>query len=90
MTESQQTCPICNRPVTRYERYPRYVCQACAARAKSWDGRPLAFYNEALSGGFVARYADDDTPYNSHECLIDGFRCYADEVRFGGIVIQVV
>ena len=88
MTESQQTCPLCNRPVARSERYPRYVCQTCAARATSRNGRPLAFYNEALSGGFVARYADDDTPYNSHECFIDGIRCHADEVPSGGIVIQ--
>lgn len=90
MTQSQQTCPICNRPVPRSERYPRYVCETCAAKAKSQDGRPLEFYNEGLFGGFVARYVDDGTPYNSHECFIDGIRCYADEARFGGIVIQVV
>ena len=90
MTESQQTCPICSRPVARSERYPRYVCQTCAARAKSRDGRPLAFYNEGLSGGFVERYADDDTPYEGYECFIDGIRCHADEARFGGIVIQVL
>lgn len=90
MTQSQQTCPICSRPVAPSARYPRYVCQSCAAKAKSQDGRPLAFYNEGLSGGFLARYADDDTPYNGHECFIDGIRCDADEARFGGIVIQVV
>jgi hypothetical protein len=54
------------------------------------DGRPLTFGNESMSGGFVAHYADGGAPYASHECLIDGIRCYADEARFGGIVIQVV
>jgi hypothetical protein len=90
MPQSQQTCPICNRPVPPFERYPRYVCADCAGRVTSPDGRPLKFFNESLSGGYLAFYADDGTPYNSHECVIDGIRCYADEARFGGIVIQVV
>jgi hypothetical protein len=85
-----QHCPICSVEVPPSLRYPRYVCSTCAEKAASPDGRPLAFANESLSGGFIARYADSGEPYPSHECFIDGTKCYADEARFGGIVIQVV
>jgi hypothetical protein len=50
----------------------------------------LAFFNEGFSGGFVPMYADAEQPYEGgHDCWIDGIRCYADEHRFGGIVIEV-
>lgn len=85
-----QTCPICHRPVQPSERYPRYVCKDCAAQARSSDGRLLKFYNVSLSGGYMATYADTEEPYDSHNCYIHGIHCYADEHRFGGIVIQTV
>jgi hypothetical protein len=35
-------------------------------------------------------YADTQQPYEGgHDCWIDDIRCYADEHRFGGIVIEV-
>lgn len=43
-----------------------------------------------MFGGFVARYADTDELYDSHQCFIDGVRCHAGEARFGGIVIEPV
>ena len=85
-----QRCPICSSEVLPNPRYPRYVCDTCAAKATSPDRRPLTFANESMSGGFVAHYADSGELYASHECLIDGISCFADEARFGGIVIQVV
>jgi len=54
------------------------------------EGKQLAFYNEDMWGGFKASYADGDEPYTSHECFINGVKCWADEARFGGIVIQTV
>jgi len=69
-------------------RYPRYLCEECASKAKSKDGRLLNFFNADLSGGFIAQYADTGHPYLGHECYIDEILCYADEARFGGIVIQ--
>ncbi len=84
-----QKCPICGVKVERSSRYPRYVCRECAARARSIDGRPLEFSNADAFGGFVARYRDSGAEYSSHECYVDGVPCYADEARFGGIVIQV-
>jgi hypothetical protein len=86
----EQHCPICMAAVRPYPRYPRYVCRKCAERVRSADGRPLEFFNRNASGGFVARYADNGKPYGNHECFIDGVRCYADEAKLGGIVIQAI
>ncbi len=90
MTPDTQHCPICSKPVEPSLRYPRYVCRECASKASSQDGRALKFHNESFSGGFVAKYADTGEQYLSHDCYINGVKCYADEARFGGIVIQVV
>lgn len=83
-----QYCPICGAEVMPYPRYPRYVCHTCAALASSVDGRRLEFSNVSFSGGFIAHYADTGEEYPSQECFINGVRCFADEARFGGIVIQ--
>jgi hypothetical protein len=83
-------CPICSAEVNHFERYPRQVCGDCASRAVDENGRPLLFGNASLSGGFVAIYADTLENYGSHTCYIDGIKCYADEFRFGGIVIEAV
>lgn len=82
-------CPICSVGLIANARYPRYVCTACADRATSKSGRALEFFNQGFSGGYGARYADDHSAYDSHACFIDGRPCYADEARFGGIVIEL-
>jgi hypothetical protein len=86
----KQNCPICSKEVRPNPRYPRYVCETCAAKVCSSDHRPLVFYNESVSGGYIAYDADTHELYDSHDCFIDGVRCYADEAHFGGIVIGVV
>ena len=86
----EQHCPICKISLQPVPRYPRYVCERCAAKAASIDGRLLEFFNLSFSGGYGAQYADDKAPYESHACFIDDVACYADEARFGGIVIQVL
>lgn len=83
-------CPICGIALEPVPRYPRYVCRDCAVRAASADGRRLAFSNIGLSGGYAARYADTDEPYDGHDCWIDGIRCHADEARFGRIMIEAL
>ena len=85
----EQLCPICGRAIQPNPRYPDYVCDECALRATDEENRPLRFYNESLSGGFAARYADTGEERCSHVCFIDGVRCWADEAHLGGIVIQV-
>ena len=49
-----QHCPICSTVVPVNPRYPRYLCESCASKATSSDGRLLEFSNAGLSGGFVA------------------------------------
>ena len=86
--QPDQTCPICSAEVEKSTRYPRYVCEECAAQASSADGRLLQFSNIDISGGYAARYADSGEDYASHDCYIAGTKCYADEAKFGGIVIE--
>ena len=90
MSTETQNCPICSKPVEPSPRYPRYVCDTCGIKACSADGRALNFYNESFSGGYLAEYADTGEPYLSHDCYIDGIKCFADEAHMGGIVIQIV
>ena len=86
--KDEQFCPICAAAVAVSPRYPNYLCPRCAALASSADGRPLNFYNESFSGGFLAFYADTNEIYDSHICFVEGIECRADEARFGGIVIE--
>lgn len=86
--ESNQKCPICGAAVESSERYPSYVCGNCHLRATDADGRSLKFSNASFSGGFVATYADTLEVRASHECFIDGIKCWADEAQMGGIVIK--
>lgn len=90
MPDGSKPCPICSGPAPISERYSRTVCAECAALAKAPDGRPVQFFNVDLSGGFAGHYSDDYTPYGSHMCVIRGVECWAEEGRFGGIVIQPV
>lgn len=87
---NQHHCPICQIELDENPRYPNYVCQSCAALATDKEGRKLVFYNVDMGGGFEAKYADNREVYSSHTCYINGIECYADEARFGGIVIQKV
>jgi hypothetical protein len=81
-------CPICANPVPHWERYPLAVCPNCDRKACNDRGQKLVFFNLSLSGGFGARVADTEEDYPSHICYIEGKKCWADEARFGGIVIQ--
>lgn len=86
----QQFCPICGIEVGWNERYPDYVCGECMGRVVSIDGRPVIFGNRSINGGLMAVYGDTFENCDSNFCLIDGVRCYAEEARFGGIVIRPV
>lgn len=85
----QEKCPLCGAPRPFDPRYPRAVCAACVEQARDAEGQPLVFYNEGLSGGFVAVVRATGAIHPGRECYINGARCYADEARFGGIVVQV-
>jgi len=55
-------------------------------------GASPAVLQHVPRGGFIAYYADSHQTetHPGHICFIDGIRCYADEARFGGIVIQTL
>ena len=72
-----------------YERYPKYVCPECAEKTCDGAGRRVAFQNLDFAGGCGGFYPDTKEKYPSQDCYIDGIPCYADEARFGGIVVQV-
>jgi hypothetical protein len=81
-------CPICSSLVQHQPRYPDAVCLDCNGKACDSQGRKLSFFNLSMSGGFDAVFADTNERHPSHVCFIDGVECWADEARFGGIVIQ--
>lgn len=86
-----QNCPICNTNVQVSERYPDYICLDCVKRAKTEDGRKIEFSNIDASGGYQAHVKFLNIvafAYDSHECFIDGVKCYANEAYMGGIVVR--
>ena len=93
MSAGTQHCPLCGTAVPLSPRYPESLCRLCGSRAVSTEGRPLRFEVETpLGGGFIAYHADDGSPAqevtNGHIVFVDGTRCWAEEHRFGGHVIQ--
>ncbi len=82
-------CPICSNLVPHWERYPRAVCQDCRNKACNAEGQKLSFFNQSMSGGFEAVITDTQEKHLSHIFYIEGHKCWADEARFGGIVIQI-
>lgn len=85
---SSHPCPICSNSVRHRERYPLAVCQDCYNKACNAQGQKLSFFNQSMSGGYEAVITDTQEKYLSHICYIVGKKCWADEARFGGIVIQ--
>ena len=83
-------CPICALELKKNERYPDYICPECTKKATDKSGQSLTFFNLSVGGGFGAQYSDSGEEYLSQECYIDGRHCWADEARFGGIVVQVL
>jgi hypothetical protein len=83
-------CPICERPMPINVRYPKAVCSECIKRAVDESNRPLNFYNQSTTGGFMAVYVDTGEERTSHICFIDGIKCRADEAHLGGIVVSVM
>lgn len=83
-----QFCPICGAEVGWNERYPDHICGECTGRLVAVDGRPVIFGNRSINGGLIATYCDTFENYDSNLCIIDGLKCYAEEARFGGVVIR--
>jgi hypothetical protein len=85
-----QACPICGAAVSANPRYPKYLCADCVQRASDENGKRLSFSQSSRDGRYAARYLVSGEPYSSHECFVDERKCWADEARFGGIVVQLI
>lgn len=85
-------CPGCGTALTAFLRYPWHFCKDCRNRVVDFAGRPLAFGNASLSGGFEVGYAGEARSVTCRGCyaLIDGRPVHVTEARFGGIVAQPV
>lgn len=96
-TEMKQWCANCAAEVYYQARYPKYICRECASKEITDDqGNLLDFSNTGFSGGFriitknrqgQLLKEDDSKPFC--DCIIDGKWFFAQEARFGGIVIQM-
>lgn len=82
-----KNCPICNKNMIDFERYPKMICHECVELATIKSGESIKFYNIDATGGFLSIV--NDVRGEIHECYINNLKCYADEARFGGIVIQL-
>jgi hypothetical protein len=84
-------CPVCHTSVEINPRYPNYLCQLCCDRAVDAQGRQLDLYNISVSGGFKAHFKQDGSPApevtESHIVYVGFLKVWADEARFGGIVL---
>jgi len=87
--EHKQLCPICKTEVRLNWRYPKRLCSHCSSKAIDEKGQQLLFYNTSITGGFEARVIKTGEVRTNHLCFISGIACFADEARFGGIVIQL-
>jgi hypothetical protein len=95
-TELKQWCSNCLKEVIYQARYPKYICSDCASKDKlDSKGNLLEFSNLGFSGGFKITYMDikgntirEDDRQDYCDCIIDGHMFFAQEARFGGIVIQ--
>ena len=87
-------CLICsNEKSFHIERYPRMICNECTnSEYKDVDGNTVYFENEDIYGGFISIHTINSIKVKKtdHICFVNGIKCYADEARFGGIVIQVL
>ena len=88
---SIQSCPICSLPMTVIDRYPNRICSSHYGECRDMDGNIVTFENEDLEGGFVSCHVVNGKIEKRSEgyCLVRGQRCYAEEMRLGGIVIQI-
>ena len=83
-----QSCPVCGVFLPSNARYPDYICQSCASHLTDANGRKVEFFNIDMSGGCQGVFADTGEPYLSSLCFAGAMQCWADEARFGGIVVR--
>lgn len=89
--DKKQSCPNCCQSVKPNSRYPKYICPNCVKLITDEKGKRVSYYNTHLLGyGCQGYYVDNEQneKYNSNICFIGNKIFFAQEARFGGIVIQ--
>ncbi|MEW9797084.1 hypothetical protein [Alteromonas sp. CYL-A6] len=86
--KSSHQCPICDKRLDYFSRYPNYVCKRCEEQATDSSGRNVRYFNVGIHGGITGKYVDNDSPYEHQECFINGVKCFASDAHTGGIVIE--
>ena len=93
-TKIEHKCPLCFEIMNYYtSRYPKMICSNCADSDITDNfGNKVTFVNIDIYGGFISLHKIDDkvVKKEEHICWIKNTKCYANEARFGGIVIQIV
>ena len=92
MEAYKQFCSNCKSPVTYTPRYPKYICHTCTDLLSDASGRKVSFFNPEMVGHGCQGYYTDATPpevYPFNIAYIGKKEFYAQEARFGGIVVQI-
>jgi len=84
-------CAICNGVFIFHERYPNAICSEHYDECFDAEKNRVFHTNKDEFGGFVSNHMIGNriTKKEDHVCFVRGKECYADESRFGGIVIQM-
>lgn len=84
---NNKKCPICEKNMLAFERYPNMICSECVELAVNKNGDSIKFYNIDPTGGFMSIV--NNIKGEEHECYINNRKCRANESRFGGIVVEL-
>ena len=90
--EFKQYCPSCGNEREFTQRYPKCICRKCYNKVMDLNGRKVEFFNtNPLGYGCQGYYVGTEQveKYDSNLCFINGKEYFAEEARFGGIVIQL-
>jgi hypothetical protein len=85
-------CPICSQQMPYSERYPNSICGAHYNECIDSNGNHVTYENADEFGGLVSYHTIDNTIVRRIDdtCFVRGIKCFVEEARMGGIVIQVV
>jgi len=82
------TCPTCSNVITKNKKYPTEICDECWYLTKNKNGRDIHFANKGINGRFLSMVGEKVV--NQHQCFVNGIECYADEGKYGGIIIEAI
>ena len=79
-------CPVCNNVHETLARYPMAVCNQCMKLYKVYNSR----VNSVCFGNISNDLKTGEMFYDDHLCYVNNVKCFADEARFGGVVVSAI